>query len=317
MSLVCFMQAAWGGAWLAISFSLAVSFHFLQVCPLLWESSCSVGGAYFHGSITFSGSVRAIGLIGYYLTTTHHSAATHVVRGYSFIAGPPTGSSVEVRLGLSLSSEPVPTRLVQRIRGGHFVEMHDLLGDNITLTQHFELAANYFPTVLPSSVRSRLREVSSIPSWVYCFLTYLAVLVQDQTVRDRLVYARLIIFSSPGTRPDCPGLPGVCQTDRAWGTLPRRAEMVRLWPSFLAAGSIRPIVTLWLYTSQPDGVHSTEPTLRHRVILWFVPGLWPHSLRLCHDLAPAPSAPGSTLKIHPDLIVLERQSCCDPRPVFD
>ena len=215
MSLVCFMQAAWGRAWLAISFSLAVSFHFLQVCPLLWESSCSVGGAYFHGSITFSGSVRAIGLIGYYLTTTHHSAATHVVRGYSFIAGPPTGSSVEVRLGLSLSSEPVPTRLVQRIRGGHFVEMHDLLGDNITLTQHFELAANYFPTVLPSSVRSRLREVSSIPSWVYCFLTYLAVLVQDQTVRDRLVYARLIIFSSPGTRPDCPGLPGVCQTDRA------------------------------------------------------------------------------------------------------
>uniref|UniRef100_A0A1X7T3X3 Uncharacterized protein n=1 Tax=Amphimedon queenslandica TaxID=400682 RepID=A0A1X7T3X3_AMPQE len=68
--------------------------------------------------------------------------------------------------------------------------MKELLGDNIALTQHFELSAGYFPMVLPSSAHPCLREVSTLPSWIYCFLTYLAVLVQDQFIRDCLVYAR-------------------------------------------------------------------------------------------------------------------------------
>ena len=101
----------------------------------------------------------------------------------------PTGSS----LSLFISAEPIPARLVQRIQSGQFVEMQELLGDNIALSQHFDSAAGYFPVVLPSSSRPRLREVTSLPSWIYCFFTYLAVLVQDQFTRDRLVYARLLV----------------------------------------------------------------------------------------------------------------------------
>ena len=95
--------------------------------------------------------------------------------------------------------------------------MRDLFGDNIALTQHFESAASYFPTVFPSSEWPRLLEVSSLSSWVYCFLTYLAVLVQDQTIRDCLVYTRLIV---------------------------REAGLAGLRQSFQAAGSVRPIITL-------------------------------------------------------------------------
>ena len=82
---------------------------------------------------------------------------------------------------------------------GHFVEMRDLLGDNIAITQHFESAASYFPTVLPSLEWPHLREVSSLSSWVYCYFD---------------------LFSSLGTRPDHSGLPGVRQIDYAGGLLP-------------------------------------------------------------------------------------------------
>ena len=56
-----------------------------------------------------------------------------------------------------------------------------------------------FPThVLPSSSHPCLREVISLPSWIYiyCFLTYLAVSASDHSVRDRLTYARLIVHEA-------------------------------------------------------------------------------------------------------------------------
>jgi hypothetical protein len=47
--------------------------------------------------------------------------------------------------------------------------------------------------VLPGSLKPRLREVSSLPSWLYCFLAYVAILAPDQGTRDMLAYARLLI----------------------------------------------------------------------------------------------------------------------------
>ena len=97
-------------------------------------------------------------------------------------------------LSLALAVEPVPAKLVSRITSGQFVEMRDLLGDNITLTQRIEEVHNNFPSyILPVSSRPRLREVSSLPSWIYCFLAYVSVGTTDPVVRDRLTYARLII----------------------------------------------------------------------------------------------------------------------------
>ena len=99
---------------------------------------------------------------------------------------PPT----RVGLSLSLSTEPIQARLVQRIQIRQFVDMRDLLCDNIASTQHFEAAhSSLCNTILPLSSSPCLLEVSSLPSWMYCFLTYLGV----GTTCDRLVYARLIV----------------------------------------------------------------------------------------------------------------------------
>uniref|UniRef100_A0A1X7VFI7 Uncharacterized protein n=1 Tax=Amphimedon queenslandica TaxID=400682 RepID=A0A1X7VFI7_AMPQE len=53
------------------------------------------------------------------------------------VPGPPAAPG----LSLSLSAEPIPARLVQKIRSGQFVKMRELLGDIIALTQHFESLA--------------------------------------------------------------------------------------------------------------------------------------------------------------------------------
>ena len=54
--------------------------------------------------------------------------------------------------------------------------------------------SSQFPTyVLPVSSRPCLREVTSLPSWLYCFMANVFVLSSDLVVSDRLTYARLII----------------------------------------------------------------------------------------------------------------------------
>ena len=39
----------------------------------------------------------------------------------------------------------------------------------------------------------RLREVSSLPTWLYCFFAYTAIATNDPMTRDHLAYARLIM----------------------------------------------------------------------------------------------------------------------------
>ena len=100
------------------------------------------------------------------------------------------------RAGFSLSpaSEPFPKKLVDKIRSGQFVEMRELLTDNISLIQQLEVFGTHtsLPT-LPGVLRPSLREVSSLQTWMYCFLAYTAIRAPDQDTRDRLAYARLLI----------------------------------------------------------------------------------------------------------------------------
>ena len=103
---------------------------------------------------------------------------------------PLIGSSALI---LSPSSEPFPRKLVDKVRSGQFVEMRELLADNISLLRQLESVQGptHMPLIGPN--RPRLREVSSLSSWVYCFLGYVAILTTDSITRDQLAYARLII----------------------------------------------------------------------------------------------------------------------------
>jgi hypothetical protein len=97
---------------------------------------------------------------------------------------------------LSPASEPFPQKLVGKVKSGQFVEMRELLSDNIALIQQLEDIQG-FPIATVGATRPRLREVSSLPTWCYCFLGYMAILTPDPTTRDQLAYARLIIREAP------------------------------------------------------------------------------------------------------------------------
>ena len=87
---------------------------------------------------------------------------------------------------VSAACNPIPHRLIQRIWNGEFVEMRELLADNISYNQFEDFHVH------TSRLCPRVREVPSLSSWVYCFAAYMAVLTPDPQTREMLAYCRLI-----------------------------------------------------------------------------------------------------------------------------
>ena len=72
--------------------------------------------------------------------------------------------------------------------------MRDLLGDNVAVRRYFEDMHGVLGfQMLPMSSRPRVREITSLHSWIGCYLTYLAVGTTDPVTRDRLTYAVLLL----------------------------------------------------------------------------------------------------------------------------
>ena len=93
-----------------------------------------------------------------------------------------------------MSTRPIQARLVQQIQVGRFVKMWDLLWDNSAVRRHYEdMHGAMGVQVLPVSSRPRVHEVTTPPSWICCFLTFLAVGTSDQVTQDRITYAMLVV----------------------------------------------------------------------------------------------------------------------------
>ena len=106
-----------------------------------------------------------------------------------------TGGSLAVIL--SSSSQPIPARLVRRITAGEFVEMRELLCDNVALHDQLESIHGSLQTMAtPGALRARMREVPSLSSWVYCFAAYIALRSTEPFVSDMLAYMRLVVRES-------------------------------------------------------------------------------------------------------------------------
>ena len=103
------------------------------------------------------------------------------------------GASPGGGLILSPAGEVLPRRLVEKIGSHQYVDMRELLLDNISLLQQLKATQGTSAVQVVGASRPRLREVSSLTSWCYCFLGYMAVLTTDPTTRDQLAYARLLI----------------------------------------------------------------------------------------------------------------------------
>ena len=65
-----------------------------------------------------------------------------------------------------------------------------MLSIAIVMPCGFEFLIN---EVMPGVMRPRLREVVSLPTWLYCYMAYVAMRTPDPLTREMLAYARLII----------------------------------------------------------------------------------------------------------------------------
>ena len=104
-----------------------------------------------------------------------------------------SGSPSPPGLVLSPAAEPIPKKIVDKIRSGQFVEMKELLTDNLSLISQLEAVQGIAPLHMLGAARPRLQEISSLPTWCYCFLGYMAARTSDPVTRDQLAYARLLI----------------------------------------------------------------------------------------------------------------------------
>lgn len=110
--------------------------------------------------------------------------------------GTPTASVATPTAAFCLSpaSAPFPRKLVDKIQSGQYVEMRELLTDNITLLQQLDsLNSQHTLLGLPGVCKPRLREITSLPTWIFCFLAYAAIQCPDERTRDILAYGRLIV----------------------------------------------------------------------------------------------------------------------------
>ena len=108
------------------------------------------------------------------------------------LASKPTDPPTSPPFCLASSLPPVPAKLVKRIQALEFVEMRELLPDNMALAERLE--ALPIRTGQPAK-QAEQREVGSLITWVSSFTTYVAVVAEahPERVRDMLAYMRLIV----------------------------------------------------------------------------------------------------------------------------
>ena len=100
-------------------------------------------------------------------------------------------------LSLSPSMSPISHRIMMKARSGQFVDMRDFLSDHVALLQQLKaFGVQLTVPAFPGAPRPRLRNVSTLPSWLYCFLAYMAVCTGDAHTRSMLAYAHLIIMEA-------------------------------------------------------------------------------------------------------------------------
>ena len=93
---------------------------------------------------------------------------------------------------LSEAFTPVPAKLVKKIQALEFVDMADLLPDNIEIRRREE-GSSLGEAV--TAVGRRARQVAQLSTWVQCFTTYIAIVAErhPSRVQDMLAYLMLIV----------------------------------------------------------------------------------------------------------------------------
>ena len=93
---------------------------------------------------------------------------------------------------LSDGLAPVPAKLVARILRGEFVDMAELLHDNLEAQRRGVIQES---STISGDIKRGRREIPDLLSWVQCFGTYMAVVTSAQPTKSRelLAYQTLIV----------------------------------------------------------------------------------------------------------------------------
>ena len=122
---------------------------------------------------------------------------------------------------LSEGLAPVPAKLMGRILRGNFVDMAELLRDNLEAQRRGVIQES---SVIPSDPKRSRQEVPDLLSWVQCFGTYMAVVTSAQpTISQR---------SSWPTKPSLSESPGGVVVGAGWHMTRcsgSRPQAIRKW----------------------------------------------------------------------------------------
>ena len=103
---------------------------------------------------------------------------------------------------ISSALPPIPGKVVSKILSGAFVEMRELLLDNLRLRRQLEIQDEFSATA-PHAVRPPLREVQTISSWACCMASYLMVLASAGKMRpEHLAYLRIVVTEAAKYKND-------------------------------------------------------------------------------------------------------------------
>ena len=99
---------------------------------------------------------------------------------YSVEGGPISSSQ-------SSALPPIPGKIVEKVKQGAYVELKELLADNLALLQRLkELGLTGHQS---TNAPSKLREIQDPLKWVFCFMALIAAKSDHQEIRDLLAYA--------------------------------------------------------------------------------------------------------------------------------
>ena len=88
---------------------------------------------------------------------------------------------------------PVPGNIVKKIQGLEFVDLAELLPDNLELLHRLD--ATEAGLASSKTSKGRLRQISSLTSWAQCFFTFSAIIVAAHPgkARELMAYGRFIL----------------------------------------------------------------------------------------------------------------------------
>ena len=176
------------------------------------------------GSLPAAAELGAVNLIQPREVSTPSSTLAADVLKPTNTAGEAAAASFRPRV-VGEGTPPIPARIVKAIQTGQFADFAELLSDNLGFLRRLQASS-----IMGASEAGqwRLRQVSSLGTWVQCFAVYAAIALQAHRSRalDLLAYLRLVVHEAQ------------CHSGTEWLLYDNRFRQLAAYSSSLSWGQL-------------------------------------------------------------------------------